>query len=160
MSFTLREPVSTALICQSSAELSKPRGLTARKDRKCTRWKCVHYEVPKPQEADLSPWPLYRTSCWPFAALFPRVRMPGCCAVSEYDEVWQVREIWFWEYLLYSKMSHTSKICYWWYQNTMSCLNPVSSLFLNLWYFDRLEWLKGSHKPSKFSTLLSRSLNL
>lgn len=55
MSFTLREPVSTALICQSSVELSKPRALTVKKDGECARWKRVNYELLKPQEADLSP---------------------------------------------------------------------------------------------------------
>lgn len=70
MSFIPGPYVSSALICQSSVELLKPGDLTVRGDGEYSRWRCVNYQLLKPQEANPSVWPVCFTSCWPFAVLF------------------------------------------------------------------------------------------
>lgn len=70
MSFIPGPYVSSALICQSSVELLKPGDLTVRGDGEYSRWRCVNYQLLKPQEVNPSVWPVCFTSCWPFAVLF------------------------------------------------------------------------------------------
>lgn len=145
MSFSLRKHVSTALICQTSVVLSKTCGLIMKKDRECTRWKYVNYALPKPQEADLSPWPLSHQLLSLCSSFFKG--QDRHYAVSEYGEMCQVVQIWFWEsWWINNKAAFqisSTPVRYVscdveWYRilgahietcNSSLCINPGSSVF-------------------------------
>lgn len=122
-------------------------------DGECTRWKCVNYELLKPREADLSPWPSYCTSCWPSASPFFRG------AASECDEVCDRNTDFRFDtsackLFKCQRVQHTvtiSNTCHWCYKLLFS---PLYHCFIFQFMTFRLAW-----QPVKIDlNMASRSL--
>lgn len=146
MSFSLREPVSTALICQSSVELSKPRGLTVKRME----------NIPGGNVLIMNSWSHRRlislcdlsivAAVVPLQLFFRGrdvrfVHVLFPCAGS----VWQVIQIFFLTVLLdvtITQLFNPQRL-YVLYDISV-CLfksSIISFFFYSLWHFDRFKWL-------------------